>query len=96
MAATQINTTQLRDTAAKLETISDNYMAAYNNFLKFAEGLKGMWAGAAADAFAQMIEETRTKFQQMFTLLNQTASVLRQIATRYEQAEEEAKRIVLT
>lgn len=78
---------ELYNVAQNLEGLTDSYQGVVNAINTKVNDLTQTWGGEAQNAYAAQISGFQDDFQNLYNLLNQFATYLRNTSKQYEAAE---------
>lgn len=78
---------ELQNVAQNLEGLTDSYQNVVNTINTKVNDLTQTWGGEAQNAYATQISGFQDDFQNLYNLLNQFCTYLRNTAKQYESAE---------
>lgn len=87
MGYIQVTARELRNNAAELQNLNDQFKAKAGELSEKESALCSMWEGDARDAFHRAFEKDRQQMDAFGQLIGQYIAALLEIAGRYEQAE---------
>ncbi|MBQ7203374.1 MAG: WXG100 family type VII secretion target [Eubacterium sp.] len=87
MSQIRVTASQLRAQAEALRTTNNNFKARVGNLESTEAQLKSMWEGEANDAFHAAFTRDKIQMDNFYNAIMQYATVLDNIATKYENAE---------
>lgn len=84
-----VNPTELRNTASKIDSMSDEYQKLYNDLYNEVGNMSAVWRGEDNIAFTSQIEGFRDDFEKMSQLMKEYSQFLKTAAQTYEKAQDE-------
>lgn len=87
MSAFSVTSAQLRESAEELNRLNTQFMSAEEELISEENTLKGMWEGAANEAFHAAFTGDVSKMEAFIGAINSYVSALTVIAEKYEEAE---------
>ena len=83
-----VETGRLDVTAARVESLADQYQSEYGALFNTVHDLQNAWSGEDNVAFTNQIEGFRDDFQRMERLMRDYAAYLRKVAESYRATQD--------
>lgn len=87
MAEILVTASVIESQANELESMNNQFKSQVGNLESQEASLNGMWEGEANEAFHRAFINDKTQMDNFYNLMNQYINALRNIASKYRNAE---------